>query len=257
MEELLKPKYFAPVNKAYWAGAVEVLVLSFLSIFPNLYFLYKAITNDRFIKRPVLRKTVLILSVEFALASVHACANSLIYLIPYHFNLPMTVIGCSWVRTIFYITLLGVFSSPFIIYIDRHFKIIHSRGCNPFLLALIACIINLPSFGFVFANKLDSTPAYIFDEACSYQHFSINFYIQKIQYLMMFMLVASPILASLMNVYTFAKLQKQNKVVSQRRAKEQRQLFVTLSIQALYPCICYLPSISLGIYGTISKFKFN
>uniref|UniRef100_A0AC35TXV4 G_PROTEIN_RECEP_F1_2 domain-containing protein n=1 Tax=Rhabditophanes sp. KR3021 TaxID=114890 RepID=A0AC35TXV4_9BILA len=257
MEELFKPKYFAPVNLAYYPTALEIFILSFFSIFPNIYFLYKALTNDRFTKRPMLKMTVIILSIEYMIASIHAVATALIYLVPYYFDLPISVMGCAWIRSFFYITLQIVFSTPFIIYIDRHFKIIRNKGCNPTILATIALIINLPAIVFHFGHKFDSHPVYIADEVCTYQHFSTNPYIHKSQYLMMFTLVAAPIFAGLMNVYTFYALHAQNKVASQRRIKEQKQLFIALTVQSVFPVFSYGPSVATGILYSIGKFYFQ
>uniref|UniRef100_A0AC35U948 G_PROTEIN_RECEP_F1_2 domain-containing protein n=1 Tax=Rhabditophanes sp. KR3021 TaxID=114890 RepID=A0AC35U948_9BILA len=59
----------------------------------------------------------------------------------------------------------------------------------------------------------------------------------------------SPLLALAVNFGTFFQLKHINKKnVNIKRDKEEKKLLVTLTVQAIYPCLCFLPTVVVGTY---------
>uniref|UniRef100_A0A0N5BJD4 G_PROTEIN_RECEP_F1_2 domain-containing protein n=1 Tax=Strongyloides papillosus TaxID=174720 RepID=A0A0N5BJD4_STREA len=143
-----------------------------------------------------------------------------------------------------------VILSLFFFNIFRYFKVIKQRLPNKFVMSVIVIILLFPPLYFVFGQVFELKLRYTKNMICIYGIASNLPLYKFFETENLIVLAILPLISFALNYYIFWKLKniRNRHLVSKESFNESKHLFISITIQSIFPFICQVPTVIALLY---------
>uniref|UniRef100_A0A0K0ENT9 G-protein coupled receptors family 1 profile domain-containing protein n=1 Tax=Strongyloides stercoralis TaxID=6248 RepID=A0A0K0ENT9_STRER len=146
-----------------------------------------------------------------------------------------------------------VIITPFFFNIYRYFKVLKQKQPNIFLILFLCIILFFPPLYYVSGQLFEIELTYITNPICTYGMTSNIFLYQFFEIENLIALIIIPLISFIINYYIFLRIKqiRKSQGILKESSTESRNLFISLTVQSIFPLLCQVPSVIALLYYSL------
>uniref|UniRef100_A0A0K0EWG0 G_PROTEIN_RECEP_F1_2 domain-containing protein n=1 Tax=Strongyloides venezuelensis TaxID=75913 RepID=A0A0K0EWG0_STRVS len=240
MDPLMVPMYTSP---NFGVTGYQVLIISLLSLPPNIYFFCRCLTYSKFKERKLFKYIIIVMSLEYIYACIVHITFYLYISIHYYTNRKVNLKTCSKLESIHYGSSHVSHVTLLYITVIRFYRIAYRKKPNVTVMGLIV-LITLGPLAYLFIGKLFEISIYFVPrQGCGYDLYSKLPYYNYISYANICVSFISTSASLVISYLTYRVVVKKTPISSKAKVAENKSLFKSFAIQSLFPFCYQVPAI--------------